>query len=151
MAVRLGSAAIGSACLVSFVAFGCTGPVVTIAHHLPAPVPVVEPTDVPVVGSFEIDGPAAGDLAGLAREALAERRPQILAATGAPSARGTVRIDARATVASRDVSGTRIIRQWAGEPHQLVARRVPTLIRKELTIRKLPGSAVMSPTVPFSP
>ena len=109
---------------------GCSGPVVTVRHTLPAAVPLPAGVETVRVRKFAAHAADTGEVAALLTESLQKRLSRHWAIDGDARARARA-VDVGGTIAleTKDVKGTRTVRRWDGQTRTWHAVQVPTLVR----------------------
>ena len=111
-------------------AVGCGGPIVTVRHALPAALPLPDGVQMVRVGTFNVQPAGRREVASLMTEALQKRLSRHWAIDGDAGARAkALEVGGTVAVETKDVKGSRNIRQWTGEKREWVAVEVPTLVR----------------------
>ena len=109
---------------------GCSGPVVTVRHALPAAVPLPAGVETVRVRKFAVHAADTGEVAALLTESLQKRLSRHWAIDGDARARArAVDVGGTITLETKDVKGTRTVRQWEGETRTWRAVQAPTLVR----------------------
>jgi len=109
---------------------GCGGPVVTVRHRLPAALSLPADVEMVRVGTFAVRPASSRDVAALMTEALQARLSRHWAIDGDAGTRArAVEVGGAIAVETKDVEGSRRIRQWTSDKREWVAVQVPTLIR----------------------
>ena len=108
---------------------GCSGPVVTVRHALPAAVPLPAGVETVRVRKFAVHAADTGEVAALLTESLQKRLSRHWAIDGDARARArAVDVGGTITLETKDVTGTRTVRQWEGETRTWRAVQAPTLV-----------------------
>ena len=116
--------------MIGLVVTGCSAPVVTITHALPAALPVVEDGRAVNVGSFSAHGDATEEQTAFAAEALGERLMELGIGQLVPGdGRANVTIGGTVHVTVTNTEGERMVRVRSAQTGVLADQTVPSLVR----------------------
>ncbi len=113
---------------------GCSGPVITVRHHLGGAVDMGIEPGAYHVGQFQVRPEAFTDLPTYAKNSLEKQLTDYDTSTSVGLRQSDLVVDGVINVTAEDFRGVRHIRQWNAQRHNLEEVEVPSL-RREVAVK----------------